>query len=285
MYTFGSLAKIYLQNIDFRYLNLDIARIVNFIETLKNNKGQQIINVDWETCEPKPFQHVQHFLSDKKVASFMKDFGAAFETWARIEKNEDILVSVEVVEDGYNVTFESNSEFAINNIGRYKQDFQDAISDKNKLDELKKKADIDDFNELISQIFKILTKQLTYQGKLDTNSLFQLQANPNQLMIQFMQFTQNNHDNSNGIQAPNNQGQIGETISNEPSLEETAKFLDKIKPTKNKFILTCISLVVSSVLGYFINQLPILLGFTDVFKYSVAGFLVLLLALITYLNS
>lgn len=46
VYTFGSLAKIYLQNIDFRYLNLDIARIVNFIETLKNNKGQQIINVD-----------------------------------------------------------------------------------------------------------------------------------------------------------------------------------------------------------------------------------------------
>ena len=275
---FFSLNKInFVKNNDGKLKGLNSNQLdLNYLRTLKTPSGKSVL-IEGKNNRYHQYSHTQHFNSDKKVASFMKDFGVAFETWARIEKSEDVFVSMQATNDGYNVTFESNSEFAINNIERYKKDFQDTISDKNKLEELKQKADTDDFNELISQIFKILSKQATYQGKLDTNSLFQLQANPNQLRVQIMQFIQKNEGNSQGIQAPNNQGQISKTQKN--------YFTEKLKPTKSKFIFTFLSLVVSSILGYFINQLPVLEGFSDVLKYSITCFLVLLLAVITYYNS
>jgi len=73
--------------------------------------------------------------------------------------------------------------------------------------------------------------------------------------------------------------------NNNPSLEETSKFLEKLKPTKNKFILTFLSVIISSALSYFINQLPTLQGVDDIHKWFVSVVLIAILAVVTYILS
>lgn len=81
------------------------------LSSMLNPLGQKAVDINWATCEPKPFQHTIKIPSKyKEYYSFIEDFSTLFKRYAKVNHIPDISVTINPAQDGFEIIFESSSE-------------------------------------------------------------------------------------------------------------------------------------------------------------------------------
>ena len=110
-YEFSTDTEIFIHNTDIGKLWDNMNDILKFVRNNKNTKGENIINIDWKTCEPKPFQYTIQISSKyKEYYSFIEDFSTLFKRYAIVNHIPDISVAINPAKDSFDIVFESSSE-------------------------------------------------------------------------------------------------------------------------------------------------------------------------------
>lgn len=232
--------KINISFTDLSFFKLHNSNLSEFFKLLNDEQKKDIFQIDWKTCEPKPFQKILSFKSDKKMAIFMQDFALAFKEYISIRQGEDVLVNIESNDDGYSIIFESSSESLINEIDEYKKDFEEFLKyPESQFSLLSKHIDkTENSVELMSLLYKIVAKLKIYKDlgmTISGQSAFTLPSITltENLSLYMSSITNDFSKSTIHNQQLNQADEISNPEqNNNPSPEEIIKILDKILEVK-----------------------------------------------------
>lgn len=102
-------ASIHFDYCDF-HLFYDRDQTLKSLRALKNSKGQAVVTFG-NNCEPKPYSHSISIPSKyKEYYSFIEDFSILFKRYAKVNHIPDISVTINSVQNGFEIVFESSIE-------------------------------------------------------------------------------------------------------------------------------------------------------------------------------